>query len=623
MRFAGISAAPNHTSQEQLNGWNKFIHEIHDLWNSSPAGVKEPADFRNFYLRALGMGTDHANDQKKLKSLFQEMKRQYDREVRGERALLMASPTELLILICQLHAEKIVLVGGDEKWNALPVDEQCRHDSELHRELCLRYGEKAFTELTPEQQQEADFFVWAGCCMHKDLNSHKGGNACLVTFWEKNNLTGPIILMNKDNTAASALGTSAAKDRAEIVSSAGGVKLTSLMGALLNHKDDKKGQQDLTAIFMESHLGFIVRFPDTSNTRYQSHSEAAAEVIVHLPLYIQFLDHIRIKKEARTFTNLEQNILRGLQDVPTVTELCVLAAYGQAVTHPYMREVRGANRKHTNILDLGPLHVKVVSHCTKLIATPELLFGPEANYREGAMDEKLWDRPEAIYAIQAMANGLPHLRCAMISFLEGALETWRRFSAEFDNGGDIALASAEQRQRAWMPTTNDHNEGALGAFRVAKRRAPNMTLETHNARKMSKQNHTDTFISAKLSHPEDQSFLRKSARTLGSAGNEKLRRQMQAESDKQQIQAKLEKDRIQQQKKDEYAAKVASVSLSFSENDLRQTPPTVPQIELQLEWHRQHKDLGKYVPMKKDMVKLLKAAKLNYLIEAVKRYNAL
>jgi len=42
------------------------------------------------------------------------------------------------------------------------------------------------------------------------------------------------------------------------------------------------------------------------------------------------------------------------------------------------------------------------------------------------------------------------------------------------------------------------------------------------------------------------------ARALGSAGNEKKRRKMQAENDRRVIDGKLEKDRIQRQKKDDY-----------------------------------------------------------------------
>ena len=55
-------------------------------------------------------------------------------------------------------------------------------------------------------------------------------------------------------------------------------------------------------------------------------------------------------------------------------------------------------------------------------------------------------------------------------------KTWPWFFEEFKPGGAIALLSAEERQRAFMNATNDHNEGALGAYRVGARQAPSMTL---------------------------------------------------------------------------------------------------------------------------------------------------
>ena len=81
--------------------------------------------------------------------------------------------------------------------------------------------------------------------------------------------------MNKDNTAATQLGTSAAKEHAEEVSQGSAVKLTSLAGSILNHKDDKKGQHDSLKDFFTLYIGYTIDFPDTSNTQYQSHCAAA------------------------------------------------------------------------------------------------------------------------------------------------------------------------------------------------------------------------------------------------------------------------------------------------------------------------------------------------------------
>ena len=66
----------------------------------------------------------------------------------------------------------------------------------------------------------------------------------MMAWWSKVGLTGPIKLMNQDNSAAAASDSSTVRNRALNVSGAGGVKLTSLAGAIFNHKDDKKGQQD-------------------------------------------------------------------------------------------------------------------------------------------------------------------------------------------------------------------------------------------------------------------------------------------------------------------------------------------------------------------------------------------
>ncbi|KAJ7706652.1 hypothetical protein B0H17DRAFT_1192246 [Mycena rosella] len=65
-------------------------------------------------------------------------------------------------------------------------------------------------------------------------------------FWESIGGPAPVKLMNKANDAAvsnSVQGLKAAEAALE-VSDSSAVKLTSLLGALFNHKDNKKGQQD-------------------------------------------------------------------------------------------------------------------------------------------------------------------------------------------------------------------------------------------------------------------------------------------------------------------------------------------------------------------------------------------
>ena len=117
----------------------------------------------------------------------------------------------------------------------------------------------------------------------------------------------------------------------------GGVKAASIAGATFN-KDDKKGQQD-TYKFLFEGQGISLNFPDTSNTRYGSHCDAAAVLHEHRNKFLKFIEFIRNRKDKRTLTNMEKNLKAALQCIPTLTELAVLALYGQAISHPYMCQI--------------------------------------------------------------------------------------------------------------------------------------------------------------------------------------------------------------------------------------------------------------------------------------------
>ena len=61
------------------------------------------------------------------------------------------------------------------------------------------------------------------------------------------------------------------------------------MGTLLNHKDDKKGYHHVFRDYAENKLGRTFTFPDTSNMRYSSYLEVAAEILIYLDFYIKFM----------------------------------------------------------------------------------------------------------------------------------------------------------------------------------------------------------------------------------------------------------------------------------------------------------------------------------------------
>ncbi|KAJ7856472.1 hypothetical protein B0H14DRAFT_3448402 [Mycena olivaceomarginata] len=98
----------------------------------------------------------------------------------------------------------------------------------------------------------------------------------------------PVLLANKDNAAAITLGDegdSAAIERAIKVSQRGGHKLVSLCGDLFRHKDDKRGHQDLhrhhfsMVKFEATGTNSTIKFPDTSNNRYNTHLGGAVELV--------------------------------------------------------------------------------------------------------------------------------------------------------------------------------------------------------------------------------------------------------------------------------------------------------------------------------------------------------
>jgi hypothetical protein len=243
-RFAGINAAENHTSDTQFDGWITMIKDIFGIYKDSPMGQRAVIDLFDFASKIKGLSTDHAEDQKKLFRLIQEWKKLCDRERRGEDVLLSAALLDVLPVLTKANEKKIADAGGPNVWDMLSADEQATQNAETYRSVCIDLGEQAFAKLTAEEQREVDFLVWAGCCMHKEMNSVKGGNAAMAAWWEEAGLWGPMKLMNKANAAAAATGAGRARDQAVDASQSGGVKLTSLAGAVFHHKDDKKGQQD-------------------------------------------------------------------------------------------------------------------------------------------------------------------------------------------------------------------------------------------------------------------------------------------------------------------------------------------------------------------------------------------
>ncbi|EPQ53476.1 hypothetical protein GLOTRDRAFT_130812 [Gloeophyllum trabeum ATCC 11539] len=544
-RFYNIGSAVNHTSESQLEGWEKLFKAHYALWNESPL-AKEKLDWRELLPKLKGILTDHAEDQKKLARLFQVWKDRVDREIRGEEVLLGKSSAELVAILCDVNHRKILDAGGIAAWDNLPDEEQIERDRKAFQELLMQYGEEAFQKLSDEEKEEAERFIWSGCTMHKELNAVKGGNTRMMAFWGEKGLIGPIKLMNRDNDAAAALGSSEAKRRADDVSEGGGVKTTKLAGSILNDQNKKKGQQDTFVYF------FLVE--------------------LSLALYLTFLELVRDKKEKRNFNHMEANLYKALQDIPTITELCVLALYAQAISHPYI-------------------------HCRQ----SDLLLAADATYVTGTL------------------NG------ALVAFFSGALETWKRFSMEFKDGGKISQLSPAQRQASFMHTTNDANEGSLGSMRQQLLRNSCLTLHAFNARRMWKVNNTKGWMAAKAT-PEVEMFMKKKARELDASGAEKKRKQELVETEKEEVETKRRKIREKVEKERKHMAELEKISLWTDLQQIQQHPGTNEQLDEQLDKHRQLEIKAgiskeqRLVPMKSKVTK--KSEKITALLEAVKRFSA-
>jgi hypothetical protein len=160
-------------------------------------------------------------------------------------------------------------------------------------------------------------------------------------------------------------------------------------------------------------------FPDTSNTRFGTHLEAAADVIVNLNFYQTYMQHIHNVKSKAGFNNMEQNIDLALRCPSTQTELRAAAAYCELVDRPYITGVRAAEKNGENLLDLGPLHTQVIDYCLRVADNPDIILRTEESHPDMYPATFLGQPPERIAvmkAVYAQADDLPHLKAMVSAF---------------------------------------------------------------------------------------------------------------------------------------------------------------------------------------------------------------
>ncbi|KAF8813366.1 hypothetical protein BYT27DRAFT_7250897, partial [Phlegmacium glaucopus] len=477
--FFGIQSTCDGSSEEAMKNWDKILKDVIDLYNESPFGKRQGSllKFVDLLIKLMGIHSDHCAKEKKDARLLEELKAWAVDQSLGEEAMLEMSLQDIDAMFKRAEAEMI-------------KSREC----------------------------------------HKDLNTVRGGYLAIMGWWKENGLEGPVLLANHDNNpvvqeriAAIEQGDipTSAQERAFNQSTHGAIKMAEIAGAIFNHKDDKKGHHDIFHYWWWEHVGTPFTFPDTSNNHFQSYCDAAGALILYSQQFIDFLHNLRINKTNSQLNHMEQNLMNALQCDSTKTELAVLAIYAEAISYPYMKAICTSHDTDQNMLDLGPLHHHIYEHMQKIISNPDILLGNDVSCSSATLDGEEWQNPAVVKKIHELSPTLPHLQDLLLVFFKGAAETWERFTSEFAPGGLIDEATAEEKELAWMPATNDVNEGALESFRHLMRYQPQLTLLNHNALAMFFRNNTQAFMAAKFTEAVDYQHLHKLGREKG---DEKQRR---------------------------------------------------------------------------------------------------
>jgi hypothetical protein len=498
--FLGVVPEVNHTTDTQFEGWKQTIQDLCNTYNKSPLGNTIPASSTKIWEKLKGYLSDHASDQKKLSGMLERFRWECDRELRGEAAILSGEYRKEWERVFKEKGEEMMEeIGGPAQYHSLSLDEQLQFAQRLVHEAQICLGEQVYERLSPEEKVRIDYWVWSGCAMHKDLNAMKGGVSRMGTWWKEcGDGIAPVALMNKFKAIAADSGSireealAAAGDR-------GGAKLTGLLGSLVKHRETKKGHQDRFRAFSMKFLGTLqpVQFPDTSNNRYQSHGFAATEILYHRDLYLTFLHEVADSKAlSGELNHLEQNVLTGLNDPPTLAELAVMSLYSQAISAPFAQRIRDSD---LNGLDLGPDYDRIKGHMNAIIVEPDLLIGQTTTYQTGTLYGNPWDNEATVRFIQSNQCSLPHLRDILIAFFRGALETWEDFTRDICEEAKVTGATPEQRRLAFRHPANDLNEGALGLLRREYRAFPNITFNMVNMKLMSRSVPKRSYIGSEIS----------------------------------------------------------------------------------------------------------------------------
>ncbi|KAJ7719849.1 hypothetical protein B0H16DRAFT_1739188 [Mycena metata] len=604
MCILSLASTVSHSSETQLENLKHQISTISDIYRRSPLAQRSAFNFEvhDFIRVWKGGNGNHAADVEKFYRLGAAWKRESSRILLGYDEFHRMEPEKLIDVVRNVLKTNLKEVGGEAEWAKL--------------------SDKVFETLAEETKREIELFFWAGCSMHKELNCCKAFDDGMKEFYEEHpELDQPVLLANKDNDATIQLAedtgeSTAAVRRALKVSERGGVKLISLFGALVNNKDNKKGLHDVYENYFRATIGPGVRFPDVSNTRYQSHGRGAARLITYLAEHRTFMQFVKDNKTKCTLNHLEQNIMKGLHCPQTISQMVALVLFSMAVMHPYASHVRGPGTEKLNMLDLGPYHTSVKTHMKRLIEDPSPLFSSDPNsYKTATLDGQPWSDTKAWAACVKLFPDLPHVRPLMLDGLKRALERFEKFTTEFDKGGVIDTSTEAERLAGNMPPTNDNNEGLLGRWRKFSRESSSSTVDHFADIVMFHRNDTQIFIDTHMNSEADHRFLRQEARRIDESGVEKARREELNTHKQRAVDEKRGKDAEKAEKVRKEKEQLAAIGLESNRDHIKKMSDA--QLKDQLELHRREGD--KEIPLKSHMKN--KGRRLEELLAALDRFD--
>ncbi|KAJ7355986.1 hypothetical protein DFH08DRAFT_803910 [Mycena albidolilacea] len=378
----------------------------------------------------------------------------------------------------------------------------------------------------------------------------------------------PVLLVNKDNAAMIALGNE--RDSAAIkctlkVSQRGGHKVVSLCGDIFQHKDDKRGHQDLRRYYMSKGLTWVLGLPTGLGHGWMAATgcetwpnlrvavnpygfwtqpvPGTAELLTYLTAHIRFFTFICNTKQAAGLNHMEEDALMGLQDEITICELVAMTAYKidppEVVIHSMGAvdlpvegvTLTGSNNTCAEMLMSGStLKVKTdcaANHASSISSSSDsgssLLLTVGSYSQLSKVTAQLFTKPyykNAVPDPYFKIVGRAGAHCwslrtqhSMGNHFQINLPwiwnpTWRCFSKEFHAGSTIDTLTPAEKLLISIPATNDPNESILGGWRVYSRiRGSTMKHEaTYHC------NNTEAFADAKLTTEEDVLYVMQLAR---------------------------------------------------------------------------------------------------------------